>query len=286
MPPRRPARRSDARNPDHRRPAPRGPKAAQEQGQARKASESWDSVAAWYDAHLDDPDSHHAKVLGPGVDQLLAGRTPGRALELGCGEGFFARRLHAAGWRVTAVDIAPAMIEAARRAGPAEIDWRVDDACSLDDLPADRRFDLVLSVMHLTNVRAADEVIETAAARLAPGGAFVGVILHPAFRIPRHSHWHWDAGRQLQARLLEGYLRPREVAIDMHPGKRQAPKTLSFHRPLSWYVNALGAAGLAVDRLGEWCSHRRSSSGPRAAAENRAREEFPMFLAWRAVRVR
>ena len=31
-------------------------------------------------------------------------------------------------------------------------------------------------------------------------------------------------------------------------------------------------------------SYRRSTSGPRAGAENRARDEFPMFLAWRAVR--
>lgn len=266
---------------DSRRP-PRGPRPSRPA--PGPASESWEAVAGWYDAHLDDPDSHHARVLGPGVDGLIADLAPGRALELGCGEGFFARRLDAAGWRTTAVDIAPAMIEAARRAGPPSVDWRVDDACSLDGLPADRRFELAVSVMHLTNVRAADEVVETIAARLVPGGAFVGVILHPAFRIPRHSDWLWDAGRNLQARRLDGYLRPREIAIDMHPGRRHAPKTLTFHRPLSWYVGALGAAGLAVDRLGEWCSHRRSTSGPRATAENRAREEFPLFLAWRARR--
>jgi SAM-dependent methyltransferase len=271
-------RRRAGKTPRRQRPNhPRPPRAA-----AAPATESWDAVAGWYDSHLDDPDSHHARVLGPGVDALIGDLPTGRALELGCGEGFFARRLDRAGWRTTAIDISPAMIEAARRDGAATIDWRVDDACTLDGLPADLRFDLILSVMHLTNVRAADEVIETAASRLTPGGVFVGVILHPAFRIPRHSHWLWDGERGVQARRLDGYLQLREIAIDMHPGQRHAPKTLTFHRPLSWYVNALGASGLAVERLGEWCSHRQSTSGPRAAAENRARDEFPLFLAWRA----
>jgi hypothetical protein len=51
-------------------------------------------------------------------------------------------------------------------------------------------------------------------------------------------------------------------------------------------VNAMGEAGLLVDRLEEWPSMRRSQPGPRAAEENRARTEIPMFLAIRAVRAR
>jgi hypothetical protein len=35
----------------------------------------------------------------------------------------------------------------------------------------------------------------------------------------------------------------------------------------------------------EWPSHKTSTSGPRAAAENTARKEIPMFMAIRAVRV-
>jgi hypothetical protein len=35
--------------------------------------------------------------------------------------------------------------------------------------------------------------------------------------------------------------------------------------------------------LQEWSSHKESQPGPRARAENRARKEFPLFLAllWR-----
>ena len=41
-------------------------------------------------------------------------------------------------------------------------------------------------------------------------------------------------------------------------------------------------AGLLIDALEEWPSHKTSTSGPRAAAENQARKEIPMFLALRA----
>jgi hypothetical protein len=40
-----------------------------------------------------------------------------------------------------------------------------------------------------------------------------------------------------------------------------------------------------VDALEEWPSHKTSTSGPRAPAENVARKEIPMFLAVRAVKV-
>ena len=50
-------------------------------------------------------------------------------------------------------------------------------------------------------------------------------------------------------------------------------------------MNGLAAAGLWTDGLEEWPSHRSSEPGPAARAENRARAEFPLFLALRAVRV-
>jgi hypothetical protein len=42
---------------------------------------------------------------------------------------------------------------------------------------------------------------------------------------------------------------------------------------------------LLIDALEEWPSHKTSTSGPRAAAENTARKEIPMFLALRAVKI-
>ena len=60
--------------------------------------------------------------------------------------------------------------------------------------------------------------------------------------------------------------------------------TLTHHRPIQTYVRLLREAGLMIDALEEWPSARESEPGPRAAEENRARREIPMFLAIRAVR--
>lgn len=272
-------RRSPAADKVPRKPAPDRSPAID--GEAR---ESWDAVAHWYDRHLDDPDSHHSRVLWPGLQGMLEDLRPGRALELGCGQGFFARRMAATGWQVTAVDIASQMIDAARERGPAAVDWRVDDACSLQTLADAPGFDLVFSIMNLQNMRDAAEAVAAGARRLQAGGAWIGVILHPAFRIPRSSSWGWDAEGGIQYRRLDAYRSVQEIPIEMHPGQRGGPRTLTFHRPLAWYVEAFAAAGLRIDRLAEWSSHRRSTSGHRATAENRAREEFPLFLALRGRR--
>ena len=50
------------------------------------------------------------------------------------------------------------------------------------------------------------------------------------------------------------------------------------------YFKQLQKAGFLVSRLEEWVSHKTSEAGPREAAENRARNEFPLFLFLEAVK--
>ena len=73
-----------------------------------------------------------------------AGLVPGRALDVGCGEGADAIWLAQQGWTVTAIDISAVAVgrgkEASRRAA-ASIEWVVGDATS-DLFPANS-FDLV-----------------------------------------------------------------------------------------------------------------------------------------------
>jgi hypothetical protein len=83
---------------------------------------------------------------------------------------------------------------------------------------------------------------------------------------------------------VQRYLQPRREKIITHPGREDGRFTWSFHRPLQTYVKALATAGMAVDDLEEWTSHKRSDFGPRAAAEDAARLEIPLFLALRAIK--
>ncbi|HMP37625.1 MAG TPA: pseudouridine synthase [Phycisphaerales bacterium] len=97
-----------------------------------------------------------------------------------------------------------------------------------------------------------------------------------------------DAPERL-GRRVDAYLSPAERRIVMNPGAVAAGakpiETTTHHRPLQTYVRLLAAEGFAIDALEEWPSLRVSQPGPRAAEENRARREIPMFLALRAVRL-
>ena len=113
---------------------------------------------------------------------------------------------------------------------------------------------------------------------LKKGGAFVSVINHPCFRIPRHSEWGFDPDAGVQFRRTDRYLSEDSYAVQMHPGSAPLVTTMSYHRPLQLYMKELAKHGFVLAGLEEWISHRLSEKGPRAKAEDRARKEFPLFL--------
>ena len=101
---------------------------------------------------------------------------------------------------------------------------------------------------------------------------------HPAFRAPKVSSWQWDEKEWAQYRRMDAYLSEFQTEIDMNPGQKKSEKTVSFHRSLQWYFKMLRKNGFAVTKLEEWISHREPTRGPRFAAEDKARKEFPLFL--------
>jgi ubiquinone/menaquinone biosynthesis C-methylase UbiE len=65
----------------------------------------------------------------------LVGSAPQRVLDVGCGTGFLAFRFAELGHTVTGIDLAPQMIERARRKAEEanqQVDFRVGDAAALD----------------------------------------------------------------------------------------------------------------------------------------------------------
>ena len=81
-----------------------------------------------------------------------------------------------------------------------------------------------------------------------------------------------------QYRRIDRYMSESKVEIDMNPSRPGTVSTISFHRPLQYYFKTLANAGFAVARLEEWLSHRESEKGSRKIAEDRARQEIPLFL--------
>ncbi len=255
-------------------------------------STAWDAQAAWYDRLVgEDGSDYHKEVVLPGAMQLLAANAGERILDLGCGQGVFCRQLAAAGIEVTGVDLSSELIAKARRYvteshlnrhTDTRIDYRIEDACAL---PADLRagsYDGAVSILAAGNMESIDGFFEGAAQAVKKGGRLVVVIMHPCFRIPRQSHWQFDEAKKLQYRRVDRYLSSLAIPIVTHPGKRDSSYTTMFHRPLHEIVSSASRAGWMITALEEWTSNRRSV-GAKAKAENRAREEFPLFLALRAV---
>ena len=245
----------------------------------------WSGVAEWYDQLVGEEGSEfHREVIFPGTLRLLA-LQPGEAvLDVACGQGAFCRLLHQRGAKPTGVDAAASLINLARERSDNAIKYFVGDAKRLDFFPA-AHFAAASCILAIQNIDEVGPVFAGVARALAPGGRFVCVMMHPAFRGPKFTHWGWDEEKKVQYRRVDRYLLPRKEPIFTHPGKKTGEYTWTFHRPLHSYVKALRAANLLVDAMDEWSSHKQSTSGPRAAAENTARKEIPMFLAIRAVKV-
>jgi SAM-dependent methyltransferase len=123
-----------------------------------------------WDRRYGGPDRLWSATPNPWVALTVGGWAPGRAADLGAGEGRHSVWLATLGWQVTAVDFSTVGI-ARGRAGAQElgvkVDWVVADVRTWQ--PPTPTFDLVLvAYLHL-----GDDVIAKARGWLAPGGALV-----------------------------------------------------------------------------------------------------------------
>lgn len=253
-------------------------------GGKSEAKTSWGGVAEWYEEHLKGGDTYQEQVIAPQVKRLLLSQKGKPILEIGCGEGYFARLLAREGHNITGCDISPELIRRAKEQdGP--ISYHVSSAEKLS-FAADGIFAAVLAVLTLQNMERIEPVCLEVARVLAPRGRFIGVINHPAFRIPTQTSWGSDSTVGVQYRRIDSYLSARSAKIDMHPGSHGKQQfTCSYHRSLQDYSKALRAAGFAIMRIEEWISHRTSGEGPRKDAEDTARKEFPLFLMFEAIKI-
>lgn len=117
-----------------------------------------------------DPDPFLASEVG--------GADPGRALDLGAGEGRTALWLARRGWQVTAVDFSDVALDRGRRrveeAGtPGSVEWVCADLTSYD--PPEGPFDLVLVLFVHLPATDRRRLLGLAAAALGPKGVILVV---------------------------------------------------------------------------------------------------------------
>lgn len=251
---------------------------------AGKKETGWGNVAEWYHETVEDRASYQRDLIMPNLMRIIEVKRGQKILDLGCGEGLFTRRFAKAGAEVTAIDIALPLIEIAKRAAAMESEqyafqprFFVSDATSIP-VVADASQDLVVINLALQNMENPALVLKECARVLKPHGRLILVLNHPAFRIPKASDWAWSTDGATQYRRIWRYMSESRERIDMAPGAKSGEHTISFHRPLQFFVKSIGKAGMAISNMEEWVSAKKSQPGPRAAAENRARTEIPLFM--------
>ena len=155
--------------------------------------------------------------LNPLRTEFVAARAPlagSRVLDVGCGGGLLAEALTRRGAKVTAIDLAPSMIQTAQlhaiQSG-VDIDYRVADVATLQDAP----FDAVCCMEMLEHVAGPAAFLQLLAQRVRPGGSVFVSTLNRNLK----SFLMAIVGAEYVLRLLprgtheyERFIRPAELA--------------------------------------------------------------------------
>jgi SAM-dependent methyltransferase len=139
------------------------------QGNVQWDAKFWDDRYQEFDEQMWSGEPNGALVAE------VAALPPGRALDLGCGEGGDALWLAAHGWQVTATDISQVALDrAARVAGAAAVTWTRTDVAVTP--PAAGAYDLVSAQYFPILRQPGHETMRGVLAAVAPGGTllFVG----------------------------------------------------------------------------------------------------------------
>lgn len=238
---------------------------------------SWEESSNWYhDLVGKEGHYYHEHLIFPHLLKLLkTQKTNLSMLDLGCGQGAFSLRLSEQ-FTYDGVDLSQTLLKMAKKnTRLPNRAFHHYDICQPFDLGKTfTHATMILSFQNIADPRAA---LHNVKKHLKQGGTLVIVLNHPCFRIPRQSSWCVDEEKKIQYRRIDTYMSPKTIPIDMHPSKDREVNTLSFHYPLSTIFAMLQETGFTVCNLSELCSDK-ISVGKNAKMENRARDEFPLFL--------
>jgi len=200
------------------------------------AAGMWEASAEAYVAFQDAGDANRTLLLDPVMLAQCGDVRGARVLDLGCGEGRFARMLAERGATVVGVDPTAAMLAHAQaRRGGGERYVRA----AAEALPfAEGRFDLVVSYVTLVDIFGYREAIGECARVLRRGGRMVAANL--GFTTAA-GPWVRDAEGRRVHRPVDRYLEERSQVYEW-----LGIRIVNRHRPLSAYMDAYLSARLTL----------------------------------------
>lgn len=243
---------------------------------------SWQKVSKWYGGIVGDKGHYfHQSIIIPNSLRLLDIKAESKLIDVACGQGVLARSVDQRAIYLGVDKATDLIAEAKKRDRNSKHKYLVTDVTK--NIETSEKFDRAAMILALQNVKEPELAIKQISKKLTSGARFLIVLNHPAFRIPRQSSWEEDKAQKLQYRRLNRYLGSLEIPVNAHPGKENSPVTWSYHHPIEDYFKYLYENDFLVEQLEEWTSDKQSV-GRAAKQENRAREEFPMFMAILAIK--
>ena len=195
--------------------------------------DAWEANAhAWEHAVRDRRIESRQLVTDQAIVDAVLSRSPRKVIDLGCGEGWLARRLAGAGVSVLGVDAVPSLIKAAQSQGGGDFRWL--SYAEVAGGALQERADVVVCNFSLLGEASVDDLLAAVPALLEPGGVLLVQTLHPlavAAPEPYRDGWRqgsWDG-------CGEGFGKP-------------APW---FFRTLGGWLTAFRTAGLQLIRIDE-----------------------------------
>lgn len=209
----------------------------------------------------------------PAIQQILPTMRDLRAVDLGCGYGWFCRWARDQGAaQVTGFDLSQRMLERAREMTDGDcIAYRCEDLQTLN-LPANS-CELVYSSLALHYVSDIAPLLANVYQALTPGGTLVFTAEHPIYTAPLQQGWQVDEHGHKSWPVSHYQQEGERISNWFADGVKKQ------HRTLGSWINALISVGLVIEHLNEW--------GPTAAqiAANPAldeEKERPMIFILRA----
>lgn len=221
--------------------------------------EAWNRNATFWDEYMGEEGNDFQRLLvWEQTERLLAVRAGERVLDMGCGNGNFARRLAARGARMVGVDFAEAMIELAKSYPEAEgsdITYAVVDATDSNQLASlgEEPFDAAVANMALMDISDIGPLLRFLAKALRPGGRFLFSVSHP---LVGTAHTLLREQVEVEGERREVY----SIKVTDYLGRAPAPGLaitgqprphICFDRTLSDLLGECFETGLVMDALEE-----------------------------------
>lgn len=152
----------------------------------QQTKDIWNQNAAFWDSKMGEGNSFQRILISPSAERLLNPQPDELVLEIGCGNGVFARRLAQLGVRVIASDFSEKFIEIAKARSQEHadrIEYKIIDAtdeAQLLSLGA-HRFDAVVCNMAMMDMADINPMMHAIPRLVKSGGRFVFTIMHPCF---------------------------------------------------------------------------------------------------------